>query len=149
MLYLQIKTSTKVIYIFIEQVLFAFFTLLFMPIGIKHIVVNLEEYFLYSFILTNLGAIFLDKMFSFEYHSNGRDEELITKIQWLCMFVVKIMVYGVVSVASLLVTHNFYLSLYIFMFLILGGWIHFIVLTSHTKHYNEMDRNRKIVIRKK
>lgn len=144
MFYLDIKKKLKFYYLLIELSMFSLPVLVFSPLAIKHLDLSFSKYLVCSYILWLAGFYFLDKIFTFEYHSHGKDEEQITVRQWFTMMFSCALAYLVIATAAFIVKVNFFLFIYIFIFLTTASWVHFNCLRSHTKHYNDKYRNIKI-----
>lgn len=107
------------------------------------------DYFLFSMFLLALGGAFFDRAFTYFYLDIGNDYEAINKVHYVAMFVGKVIAYIVAGMAIYFFKKDFYLSLYIPVFLLTGGWIWFSILKGYIKVKREKEGNLEVKFKTK
>ncbi|MBZ9536529.1 hypothetical protein KGR20_20380 [Cytobacillus oceanisediminis] len=125
------------------------FTIFFYPLSVKYLEFSIMDYFLFSMFLLALGGAFFDRAFTYFYLDIGNDYEAINKVHYVAMFVGKVIAYIVAGMAIYFFKKDFYLSLYIPVFLLTGGWIWFSILKGYIKVKREKEGNLEVKFKTK
>ena len=122
------------------------FTLIFYPLSFWNLELSTTDYLLLSLFLLALGGAFFERAFTYFYIDLDNDYEALNKIHYTAMFAGKMIAYIVTGIAIYYFKRDVFLSIYIPVFLLIGGWIWFSILKGYIKVKIEREKDSELKI---